>query len=593
MKSKKTMLKRIMSIFLSLMTMAFSVSFAYASTPVALAEANITVYPTASGEMFFGQKVGDWITISGGEVQYNGTVVPGHFEFTNPDYYPDSANNAERASLTFVPQDTQAYTGFSIRRSRNVTFKVKKATPVFVDESQPPVATKIEAGAKIITSIISGGQVINPYNPEEPYALKAKWRWKDEFATVSESGYYTARLVAGTGYEVLEMDIYIGIAGDVPETKIEEKPVIAEFEYNPNITWKDVPVVGGKAVSKATGLEVKGKFEVTDKWKNLLPRTAVTEIDIKFTPNDETEALPNEFKIPVTVKKATPKFVNENGEEIVPELTVPYGTAVSYDVANALKKFVNFENPSVDYDNLDHMSTLPGFNTKPGLGTHEFRVRVSGDSNYEPVILTFKLTVVPVKITPVITGNKTLQIISTDGKQHNPEGTFDIYVNGAKYKSVKYGEKFEWVPTSSGTYELKAVYNPTENDRYIIDDIYRTYEDIKLSWKLSATGRDDKLCVYGDRVTVAAPALDPSRPEKPYYAFEKWSVVQGNPQLSEESLNNSEISFNMPDEDVKLEAVYKFSFELFFKYVFETITSFFQNAWSAILLVFNSIIAKL
>ena len=138
MKSKKTMLKRIMSIFLSLMTMAFSVSFACASTPIALAEANITVYPTASGEMFFGQKVGDWITISGGEVQYNGTVVPGHFEFTNPDYYPDSANNAERASLTFVPQDTQAYTGFSIRRSRNVTFKVKKATPVFVDESQPP-----------------------------------------------------------------------------------------------------------------------------------------------------------------------------------------------------------------------------------------------------------------------------------------------------------------------------------------------------------------------------------------------------------------------------------------------------------------------
>ena len=75
MKSKKTMLKRIMSIFLSLMTMAFSVSFAYASTPVALAEANVTVYPTASGEMFFGQKVGDWITISGGEVQYNGTVI--------------------------------------------------------------------------------------------------------------------------------------------------------------------------------------------------------------------------------------------------------------------------------------------------------------------------------------------------------------------------------------------------------------------------------------------------------------------------------------------------------------------------------------
>lgn len=594
MKNTKTLLKKIMSIFLSLMTMVFSVSVALAADPIALTEANITVYPTASGEMFFGQKVGDCITISGGEVQYNGVVVPGTFKFANPDYYPDSAYEAEYASITFVPADEGAYTGFTVNRSRNVTFKVNKTTLVFVDESKPPVATAVEPGAKLSTSVISGGQCKNIYKEDEPKALKATWRWKNGTSTiVSESGYYDAYLSAGSGYYKFELKIYVGLIGDISETTIEEKPVIAEFEYDPALTWKDVPITGGKAVSKATGAEVKGTFAVTDTWKDRVPINSITEIDVKFTPADENEALPNEFKIPVTVKNAKPKFVNEKGEEIVPLLTVTYGTKVDDDIAKKLVPYVNVKQATVDFYNADLVSTMPWFNTVPDIGTHELKVRVKCGTNYDIVNLDFKVTVLPSEISPVITGNKVMRITCINALGYAPEGTFDIYVNGEKLKSVKYEENFEWVPKKSGTYEMKAVYNQVENDRYIIKDIVKSFSNVMLSWNLSATGNADKTYIYGERATVTAPLLDPSKPDKPYYAFENWNIVQGNPQISEEDMKQAQVSFDMPDEDVKLEAVYKFSFEFFFKYLFETIRAFFQNMWSAISLFFNSIISKI
>ena len=121
-----------------------------------------------------------------------------------------------------------------------------------------------------------------------------------------------------------------------------------------------------------------------------------------------------------------------------------------------------------------------------------------------------------------------------------------------------------------------------ENDNYIIDDIYVTYENVKLSWTLSATGNADKTYTFGDTVTVTAPELDPSKPDKPYYVFSKWEVVEGDLELSKDAAKEATITFEMPDSNVKLNAVYRISLKLFFKHVISVIVAFLGNAWNTV-----------
>lgn len=579
---KKTLNRALSVLFVLLLTFS-SVGMAFAADPIALTAANIVEYPTASGSIYFGQKVSDGVTISGGKVAYNGVEVAGKFEFSNPEYVPDSAREAERASIKFVPDNSAEYTGFEIRRCRNVTFPVYQVTPVLVDENNPPVASKIEAGQRLEKSILSGGQVRHPFIPDEPDALKMKWRWKDPYTIVNEVGYYTAIIGfdGDGGYKAIYMEVYVGIVGESAEIEIAEKPVVNELTYDPNVTWKDVPLIGGKAVESGTNIEIKGTFEVADNLKDVVPQISCTEISVKFIPEDENQT-GTTLSVSVVVKKAPVKFVDENGAEIVPELTVPYGTKIDLELANKLKKFVKAENPAVDFENLSLFGSLPHKGTTPSVGTHEFDARVSGSSNYEPALLKFRLIVEPAKISPTITGKGTLKII-VPGKLYRPEGTFDVYVNDELFKTgVKYNEGFEWTPASSGSYTFKAVYNPIENDNYIIDDIYVTYEDVKLSWTLSATGNADKTYTFGDTVTVTAPELDPSKPDKPYYVFSKWEVVEGDLELSKDAAKEATITFEMPDSNVKLNAVYRISLKLFFKHVISVIVAFLGNAWNTV-----------
>ena len=56
--------------------------------------------------------------------------------------------------------------------------------------------------------------------------------------------------------------IYVKIAGEIPETTIAEYPTISELTYDPNVTWADIPIEGGKAVIKGTETEVEGTFAI-------------------------------------------------------------------------------------------------------------------------------------------------------------------------------------------------------------------------------------------------------------------------------------------------------------------------------------------
>ena len=576
------MSKKSLSVFLAFIILMLSAPIALAAAPIALTTSNVTEWPTATyinGEaMYFGQKVGDAIALTGGKVEYNGVEVSGHFEHIDPELVSTSTGTI-RVDMKFVPDNTNEYTGFEKKRSRDVTYTISTTTPIYVDEANDPlIASEVEAGATLSTSTLSGGTMTNPYNAEEPKILARTWEWVSPSTVVQESGYYEA-VFRPAGYTITTKQVYVKVAGDVPNSAIETMPTI-NVTYDPNLTWGEVAIEGGKAVIKDTTTEVEGSFTVTDKWTNTAVKVGTAEIDVKFTPADETVALPYEFKCPVTVNKAVPAFKSDD-ESGIPTITMPYGTKLDSSLDHKIKPLIDVGVPvSLAYKDLDG-NNLSYSGTTPVVGTHEIQVRVNIDNtNYEQfTMLTFNLEITG------FTANCIMVPVGTEGYKiidqnlaynaTKPTGTYTVSytIDGEKQPdiTVKYEELFKIDMTQSGKYEYSIKYNEIENDPFEIDSFTFSSEE-KLDRNVKI-GDSSQKYTYGDKVTAVAPATDPSMPDKPYYGFAGWEAK--GIELTDEQISSPEITFDMPDEDVELNATYKFSMKLFFEWIWQQIVQFF------------------
>ncbi len=582
---KKTF-SRALSVFLAVIMLAVSVPVAFAATT--LSASNVTQWPTVSynnGEtMYFGQSVKDAVTLNGGTVAYNGTEVPGHFEFIDENETPTLVG-VQRSNIKFVPDNTDDYTGFEAARNRNVTYVVSKTTPVFVDETNDPiVATEVEAGATLSTSILSGGKVTNPYNANEPKLLAASWSWLSGQTVVQESGYYEAILTV-SGYNQLTAQVYVRIAGEVPETTITEAPTVpTDLKYDGVTNWGDIILEGGKAELKIEGTVVEGTFAVTEFWKTRTVNPGSYEIDVVFTPADPEAALPYSLKIPVTVNKGQMKFVDESGNEIVPEITVEYGTTFG-DIHYYLESYVAGD----DAVSIGMVGIENANKTLCKDGTYTASLINRTDSNYERTELPFKIVIKRKTLTPKLTvavGSDGLIIRDSSGN-YSPKGTFTLEytIDGVPQEpitGIKYETAFKFNYNKSGNYEYTIIYNEAEVDEYFIIDDFTTSNPIFLTWKFSATGMPAaETYKYGSAVSYTAPAIDETKSDKPYYVFSEWSEVKGI-EMTDEQKSNPEVSFTMPDNDVELKASYKFSFKAFFEWVLAQITQFFTFIVNAV-----------
>ena len=578
MKKSTQMSKRIVSVFFAFILFIMTLPVAFAVEPISLGEANVSSWPTATGEIYFGQKVSEGITLTGGAVVYEGESVPGHFEFLDPDARPSLGV----ASLKFVPDDTQNYQGFEVEYAWDVMFTINKTTPVLVDENNPPVATAVEAGAKLSTSTLTGGQIYNPYYPEEETALAGTWKWSKGSTIVNESGYYEARITV-TNYNRITTQVYVRIAGEIPETTITEAPTVpADLKYDGVTTWGDIPLEGGKAELKVEGTAVEGTFAVTDIWKTRTVNVGSYEIDVVFTPADPEAALPYSLKIPVTVNKAPIRFVDENGNDIVPEITVPYGTDFNY-IPQLLKPYVKgAEYTLISLGDLENTKVTEG-------GTYTITASAPDDgAHYEKTELSFKIIIEKQKLNPKLYAEPGKLYIQDISGTYRPEGTFifTYYINDVEQGSIegiKYLERFDWNPTKSGEYEYKIVYvEATENEHYIIEPFSVT-NPLTLSWAFKAPGAvEGTQYPYGSEVALEAPATDPEKADKPYYGFVKWEDVNGNTGLTEEELANREITFTMPDGEVELKATYEFDFCLFIQYYVQIVVDWFNSFFQSL-----------
>lgn len=576
---KTNSFKRLIAFCLTFILILTTAIVAYAATPVSLSKSNIITYPSVEGSCYYGQKIGEALTLIGGEVQYNGNTVEGKFVFTDPEKIPNSIGSGARADFDFVPENTEEYVGFSVSRSRDVKYTVLAADLILADESNTPLAT-VDEGALLSEAVITNGQVKNKYNAEEPTALSATWSWSNPNTVITESGYHEAYIKL-SNYNNFVLNIYVEVKlAEIPYAQITEKPtIIGELTYNPksNATWSDIELSGGES-------NVAGTFAVSEEWKSKIIYPGTHSVDVVFTPDDLTQAQAVTIQIPVTVNAAPITFETEDGTG-VPTITVDYGKKTNDDMGLMLKQYVpeDVQIQYIDFYGLDGQLLEHANKTyDPGSYTFTCRARTQ-NKNYATTMLTFNVVINKVKINPQIEGNGNRMIIRDVSGQYNPKGTFDLYINDELVKEdIPYNEYFTWEHTTSGDKNFKAVYNPGDDNRYEIDPITRADGEVKLDWPFASGDGHSTTYTYGETVKVEAPATDPAKPDKPYYGFAGWNVVEGDPGLTEEELASPTVSFEMPDGGVKLEPTYEFSLELFFQWIWQQIVDFFTFIFNAI-----------
>ena len=573
--------KKLLSILMALLMILSVVPF-YASAAVeALAVKNVSQWPTISykaengtlvsdGYMYYGQRVSDVLVINDDEIVLNaaGEQVAGHFEFIDPNEIPDDINDAMRSNIKFVPDDTDMYTGFQRKRSRDTTFKVVATTPVLVSDA--PTATSVDSGSSLSASVISGGQVMNPYYPEETSALNAKWYWSNPDTVVYESGEYEAYCYIHTAYEQITKMIYVEVNSTVKATTIAELPT-AEIEFAQELTYNDLVLNGGKAVEYGTETEVSGSFSV----KN--PNAKITgigtyNVTVVFTPDDIEKYTPCEGTAVVTVTKGNYKLVNENGEEVtVPEITLPYGTTFDINgrLGVTLKSMIKDRSALsgadvayISFPDHDREEIAP-------VGTNTYTVRIypshEDNSSYKSTYYQFVLTIEPVVITTTAYWSLSDKI---GGKvSHEAKGTFDVFVDGELVgDDIKAGgANNEWsvdypIP-ATGDYTLKVVYNPTENDPHSMED-YETVvnvrmkrkiilpEDSRVTYKVNGDERTS-IMRLGDTIELSTFGGD---------LFRGWKIADASGNIVDlgvADLMANQITFIMPDHDLYIEAQYE------------------------------------
>ena len=546
--------KKLLSILLALMMMLSVVPmYASAATQIALKATHVTEWPTAEGEIYYGEPLSK-INLVGGKVVYEGVEVPGHFEHVDPAATAEEAMEGYEADIKFVPDDTATYKGFTKYYSKT-TFTVHKATPVLADESKPPVVNgTVDAGVTLSTITISDGAMVNPYNADETYAKKATWKWSNPNTVVSESGYYEAKFVAGSiRYVTVTRNLWVEVYKEIPLSVISELPIIETFNYNPSITWADVEIKGGKAVIEnddGTTTEINGVFSFSNEHLlNTVPSVGTFELDIVFTPENSEEALPCNFRIPVTVNKAPIRFVDENGNDVVPEITVPYGTDFNY-IPQLLKPYVKgAEYTLISLGDLENTKCTTS-------GTYTITASAPSDSaHYEKTELSFKLVVEPKTLAPKAYSSTEGYYVEDTSGTYRPEGTFDVYIDGKLYKTgVAYLERVAYVPETSGTHEIKFVYKPVENDNFAIENEITTTVTVNLVHKLTLSDNiigkpgDYK---YGTAIELVANIAAEN--------FAGWKITdaKGNEVDLGVDLTATKTSFTMPDYDIHVEAIEK------------------------------------
>lgn len=554
----------ISAILLSCVIMMLTVSFAFAAEITALTEANIAVWPTFEGEMFYGQKLNEGnLQIVGGVVTLDGTadgtVVAGHFEFTDPEYRPTQITE-NYASITFIPDDTDSYAGFTVSENENAVYAISKATPVLQDPiNDPIVATQVVAGKRVMTSTLSGGALVNPYTNEVIAGTKWAWAASSRTKVVNESAYYQAGTSLGTQkdyYNTITMYVYVRVTGDTAEEKmlttVAEEPTITTTEFMVGDAWSSVAFTGGKVVD-LNGIEVEGEFAIAH--TGTMKSAGNVNCQFVFTPSNDYYAAVS-FDIKIVVEPFPISFGSDKKGISIDDpyiFEVAPGTDMG-EIRDELKiNHLNWPGTGVVVIENEYGRAENG-------RTYKYQVLNHNNSNYTGNEAYVKLVFATTEITPTIV-SASGGGFKVDCAGHSVPGTFTVYCNGEEIATVSRKESYvfqcEVFTDEGGTFNIVAKYNPTENDYFVCNDAEVTYVVPAMHSVTNARSADNS--TYGISMKVLGSSSFTARAGQTVElratldSFVCWTFKDADGKevtLEGVDLNAKQNTFIMPDYDL-------------------------------------------
>ncbi len=544
----------------------------YASAAETLNTSNIQTLPTVSmitpevTSYVYGTTYAEIFRIEDDEVVVDaaGNQVAGHFELKAPNgCWDPSVETLKRVNLVFVPDDTSAYTGFNKNRVsvENYGIKIQKGTMKLADETNdPPVAEgSYPVGTALSDIAITGGAVVNVLNPSANQGISNPvWRFKDAAtATVLESGYYEA-YVAGVEeyFNEFTYSVYVTVESNVDSVVITELPSVGDVYAG--TVYGDIVFEGGKAISFSTGEEIAGKFV----WANEYTTTATAtvgdkNIPIKFVPDDlEKYTESTEVTLSFTVKAKPIRFVDENGNDIIPEITTIPGAVFgeTLSIGYSLMAYMNSKRNTLEYFDMDGNS-IDG--TKVPIGTHTYQTRVtSKDTNFEPSMLTFVLTLEPTYFNATTRYNYVNHYLTVVPDNKSVTDEFDVWVDG-EFLGTTAEQKIKWETDESRDYNVTLVHKDTTEGVYALANteytmtvkiprqIFRSDSGLSFTATGSTYPGNDNYAYKGDVLTLTCT-------DETFY---NWQLSIGGEDwipegLTAEDLKKPTITFTMPDSDI-------------------------------------------
>ena len=255
-------------LLLSIIPMGLSAS---AADPVSLTYRNtvVKVAPTVTPSTFeYGLSYGD-LTVSGGEVWYEGEKVEGYFGFNNASTVPTPRENSE-VTLYFFPTDTTKYKKGSFRTTDDYPIENWPTITVTAIETAlqgTATAAAIDPGTKLSDATITG-TIINTKTGEPIEG--GKWAY-DSISNVQsgskkiyESGTYSATWTL-KGHADVTTTVQVNV-NDNPAlaSGISVYPTVLDDDlvWSPDLTYGDIKFEGGRVIYE--GQPITGTF----KWQS-------------------------------------------------------------------------------------------------------------------------------------------------------------------------------------------------------------------------------------------------------------------------------------------------------------------------------------
>ncbi len=336
-------------------------------------------------------------------------------------------------------------------------------------------------------------------------------------------------------------EINVGIA-----SLISVNPTVEDVAFSDGMKVSDLSLSGGESSEPGT-------FSFAEPDKEL--RLGTNIIKIKFTPSAEGAEYFDTVNVYLNLKYKI-RFVDADGNDIIPEITTIPGAVFgeTLSIGYSLMAYMNSKRNTLEYFDMDGNS-IDG--TKVPIGTHTYQTRVtSKDTNFEPSILTFVLTLEPTYFNATTRYNYVNKYLTVVPDNKNVSDEFDVWVDGEPIGTTT-DQKIKWATDESRDYNVTLVHKDTTEGVYALAnteytmtvniprEIFRSDSGLKFTTTGGTYPGNDNYAYKGDVLTLTCT-------DETFYNWqlsidgEDW-IPEG---LTAEDLKKPTITFTMPDSDI-------------------------------------------